>query len=203
MKLLAFTDTHSSKKCLLRIKEKAEKYNPDFLICCGDLSMFTKGLDEAASLLNSLKIKTLIIPGNHETPEDIKKICAKYRNLINIHRAEFICNDYSFFGWGAGGFSFIDEEFERLANQFKNSFDKKRKLIFITHAPIYNTKLDDLSANGVGHRGCKSTRKFVDELKPVLVLCGHFHETFRKQDKINKTLLVNPGPDGMLIELKE
>ena len=88
-----------------------------------------------------------------------------------------------------------------LAKQFKKVFSKKRKLIFVTHAPIYGTRLDDLRVNGLGHRGCKSTRKFVDEMNPVLVLCGHFHENFRKQDKIKNTLIINPGPDGTIINV--
>ncbi len=201
MKLLAFTDVHSRESCLNKIKEKALKHEPDLLVCCGDLSIFTKGLNEGAKFLNKLNIKTLIIPGNHETPEDIKKICSNYRNLIPLHKGEFIYKEYSFFGWGTGGFSYIEEEFERIIKQFKKTYDKTKKLIFITHAPPYKTKLDDLTINGVGHRGCKSTRNFIDEVQPLLVLCGHFHENFRKQDKINKTLIVNPGPDGMMVEL--
>ncbi len=201
MKILAFTDVHASRACLSKIKAKAEKHKPDFLVCAGDISMFTKGLDEGCSLLNGLGIKTLIIPGNHETPEDIKKVCSKYKNLINIHSGEFIHGEFSFFGWGTGGFSFVEEVFERIAGQFKKTFDKKRKLVFVTHAPIYGTNLDDLSMNGLGHRGCKSTRKFVDEIHPALVICGHFHENFRKQDKIKNTLIINPGPDGTMIEI--
>src|SRR3989338_149168 len=201
MRLLAFKDTHANKTALNRIIAKAEKYKPDFMVCAGDISMFTKGLDKCCAILNKLNIKILIIPGNHETPEDIKSVCSKYPNFINIHSGEFSYNDFSFFGWGTGGFSFVEEGFERIAKQFKKVFSKKRKLIFVTHAPIYGTRLDDLRVNGLGHRGCKSTRKFVDEMNPVLVLCGHFHENFRKQDKIKNTLIINPGPDGTIINV--
>jgi len=38
-------------------------------------------------------------------------------------------------------------------------------------------------------------------MNPVLVLCGHFHENFRKQDKIKNTLIINPGPDGTIINV--
>ena len=198
MKLLAFTDVHQNKKALLNIKEKARREKPDFLVCCGDLSIFGNGLEESAKFLNNLNIKTLIIPGNHETPEEIKELCLENKNFINIHQGAYEYHNYIFFGWGTGGFSSREEKFERIAKQFKKSYEKTKKLIFITHAPIYNTKLDHLS---MGHRGCKSTREFVEETNPVLVLCGHFHEKFRKQDKIGKTLIVNPGDDGMIIEL--
>ena len=198
MKLLAFTDTHLNKTALNRIKAKSLKYKPELLICCGDISIFGSGLEKAAKFINNLNTKTLIIPGNHESPEEIKEICSKYKNLINLHRGVYEYKNFLFFGWGTGGFSFIEEEFEKIAKQFKKSYDKNKKIIFITHAPIYNTKLDDLP---MGHRGCKSTRKFIEDTAPILTLCGHFHENFKKQDKIKKTLIINPGPDGMLIEI--
>ena len=199
MNILAFTDVHANKIFLNSIREKAVKGKPDLLVCCGDLSIFGSGLEESANFLNKLNIKTLIIPGNHESPEEIKEICSKNKNIINIHQGLYEFGNYNFFGWGTGGFSFIEEKFERIAKQFKKNYDKNKKLIFVTHAPVYNTKLDNLS---LGHRGCKSTRKFIEEVQPVLTLCGHFHENFKKHDKINKTLIVNPGPDGLLIEIK-
>lgn len=199
MKILAFTDVHADKNAILKIKDKAVRYKPDFLVCCGDLSLFGKGLEEGARFLDSLGIKTLMIPGNHETPEEIKDICSKNKNIINIHQGAYDYEDYILFGWGTGGFSFVEDKFERIAKQFIKTYDKNKKLIFITHAPIYGTNLDLLS---MGHRGCKSTRDFIEEVQPVLVLCGHFHENFKKQDKIKKTLIVNPGDDGMFLELK-
>ena len=35
-----------------------------------------------------------------------------------------------------------------------------------------------------------------------LVVCGHLHENARKQDKIGKTLIINPGAVGAIVELK-
>ena len=198
MKILAFTDSHSNRLVLNAIKSKAIKEKPDLVICCGDISMFGNGLEAVARFLNDLNIKTLIIPGNHESEEEIKMICNKNKNLINLHKGLYEVKEFQILGWGTGGFSFIEEEFERLSKQFKRSLDKNKKLILVTHAPIYGTKLDLLS---FGHRGCKSTRKFVEETQPVLTLCGHFHENFDKQDKINKTLIINPGPEGTIIEI--
>ncbi len=198
MKILAFTDTHSNKYLLNLIKQKTIKEKPELVICCGDLSIFSNGLKESAKFLNNLNIPTLIIPGNHESEEEIKDICNKNKNLINIHKGLYEMGNFQFLGWGTGGFSFIEEEFERLSKKFKKSLNPKKKFIFVTHAPIYGTKLDLLS---FGHRGCKSTRKFIEETQPILTLCGHFHENFNKQDKINKTLITNPGPDGTIINI--
>ncbi|MBS3168277.1 metallophosphoesterase [Candidatus Woesearchaeota archaeon] len=198
MLLLAFTDVHMRKSSLDKIKEKAIKHKPDFLISCGDLSNFGNGLEKAAKFLNDLKIKTLMIPSNHESPEQVKKVCEKYENLIYLHKGMYEHEDFVFFGFGNEGFSYVDEDFEPIAKQFKKDYNKNKILIFITHAPIYNTKLDKLE---MGHRGSKSSRKFIEEVQPFITLCGHFHETFGKQDKINQTTIINPGPDGIIIEI--
>lgn len=199
MKLLAFVDPHLNKIALNKIKEKAIKHKPDLLVCCGDITFFGQGLDKVGKFLNDLNIKILIIPGNHESTQEIKSLCSKYKNLINIHKGLFQYKEFSFFGWGTGGFSYIEEEFERLVKQFKKEVPKIKKLIFVTHAPIHGTSTDVLSNK---HLGCKSTRKFIEDFQPVLVLCGHFHETFNKQDKIKKSLILNPGPFGTIIEIK-
>ena len=198
MKLLAFTDVHVNQASYQKIKVKALQYKPDLMVCCGDISIFGSYLDITTKFLDALNIPTLIIPGNHESPSELKSLCSKYKNLIYLHKGSYEIGDYLFFGWGTGGFSFIEKEFEVLAEKFKKTYDKKKKLIFITHAPIYGTKIDLLS---MGHRGCKSTRKFIEETNPILTLCGHFHETFHQKDKVKKTLIINPGNDGEIIKI--
>jgi Icc-related predicted phosphoesterase len=75
---------------------------------------------------------------------------------------------------------------------------KKDKVILVTHAPPYNTKVDRINGNLCGN---KSIRNFISEVKPVLAVCGHLHETAGKRDKIGKTLVINPGYKGMVIDL--
>ena len=35
-----------------------------------------------------------------------------------------------------------------------------------------------------------------------MLLCGHLHENFNKKDKLNKTILINPGPNGEMITIQ-
>ena len=84
MKILAFTDTHADIEDLDKIKAKALKEKPDLLICCGDISVFGNGLNFALSFINDLKIKTLIVKGNHETAKALESACSKFKNLINL-----------------------------------------------------------------------------------------------------------------------
>jgi Icc-related predicted phosphoesterase len=101
-------------------------------------------------------------------------------------------------GYGGGGFSFIDKKFEKIAKRFKKLIKKDDKIILVSHAPPYGTKVDMI---GREHCGNKSIRKFVDKEKPDLVICGHLHECAGKEDKIGKTRIVNPSYKGKVIEI--
>jgi len=52
-----------------------------------------------------------------------------------------------------------------------------------------------------GHVGCKSIREFIEENNILLSVCGHIHETFGGANHIGRTLVVNPGPLGRIIEI--
>ena len=198
MKIFAFTDNHADIKCLEEIKRKVAREKPDLIICCGDISIFGKGLNFACSIINDLGIKTLIIPGNHETPNDIIKVCSRFKNLVDLHCKALSFNEFIFFGYGTGGFAAVDKNLEKIYPKFLKCLDRNKKLVFVTHAPIFNTRLDNL--NDI-HVGCKTSRNFIEKAKPVLVLCGHIHENEKKKDKIGNSMIINPGPDGMIIEL--
>lgn len=198
MKLLAFVDVHGNRKAIKRLIESVKIDNPDYLVCAGDLTNFSYDLEEIIKLLNTIKKPILIIPGNHEDGNELKSLCKKYHNLIYLHKNIYRINGYTFIGCGGGGFSFEDHEFEEFVKKFKSDIKKDDKIILITHAPIYGTKVDIIP--GLGHRGCKSYRKFVDIFKPIIAVCGHFHETEGKFDELDKSLIVNPGQFGKIIE---
>ena len=198
MKILAFTDIHADPSSFKILRKKVEKENPDLVVCCGDISNFGIDLDFAVKQILLLNRKTLLIPGNHETEKEIQQISERNEKIINLHNHFFEHNDLVFYGYGTGGFTRIDEKFERMISSVIKKIPKKKKLIFVTHAPLYNTLLDKLPA---GHHGNKTTRKFVEITKPILVLSGHFHENEKKEDKIGNSRIINPGHDGTIIEL--
>ena len=200
MKLLAFTDLHLSSVAFRKIKSKVKKQKPDLLISAGDLTIFEHGLDFILSKLNRLNVKTLLIHGNHETASVMKKLCKKYKNLAFIHKKQYRHNGHTFLGYGGGGFSIVDQGFYSTGKKFqriiKNS--KGKKIIFITHAPPYKTKLDLIVGS---HCGNKTFRNFVSKNKIDLYICGHLHENFGEKDHIKKTHIVNPGPYGKIIKI--
>lgn len=199
MKLLAFTDLHLSSVAFKKIKEKVKKQKPDLLICAGDISIFEQGLDFILNKLNRLRKKILIINGNHETDKVMKKLCGNYDNLIFIHKKYHEQNNHIFFGYGGSGFALIEQEFYKTGEKFQKIIKKNRdkKIIFITHAPPYKTKLDLIVGS---HCGNKTFRNFIVRNKVDLHICGHLHENFGKKDHIKKTHILNPGPYGKIIK---
>ena len=95
----------------------------------------------------------------------------------------------------------IDREFEKTSKTKFNKIigkNKDKKIILVTHAPPYKTNVDRIAG---GHCGNKSIRHFIDKNKIDLVVCGHLHENFGKEDKIKKTRIINPGPFGKIVEI--
>ncbi len=196
MKILAFTDIHSNKKHIDVVKEKSKKYDPDLLICSGDLTYFGLKLNFVLKLLNSIKKPIILIHGNHDDKDELKILCSEYDNLIYLHKEVYDFGEYRFIGYGGLGFSRTTKDLEKfvLSKRLKN---KKHVLVF--HQPPYGTNLDNISS--VGHVGNKSITKVIKSVKPNLALSGHIHETFNKRDKIGNSILINPGQKGKIISI--
>lgn len=197
MKILAFVDMHGSLGALKKIKKQAKK--ADIIVCAGDLTIFGQGIDYFLGKLNKLNKPTLMIPGNHEEEEELKKWCSKYKNITFLHARGYKEGEYFFLGYGGGGFSMRDKAFEKLSKQFGERIKKlgNPKTILITHAPPYKTKIDLIMKEPCGN---KSIKNFIKKVNPiVLVVSGHLHENAGKEDKLGKTRIINPGPYGKLI----
>ena len=197
MKLFIFTDTHGNKKVISSLIRKIQISNPDIVICAGDLTNFSVGLQKLLNMFGKTNLPLLIIPGNHETNPDLTKACQKTKFAVNIHKKIYSVNNYLFFGFGLGGFERKNPELEKLTPKIKKAA-RGKKLILVTHQPPYKTKLDKLQS---GYAGNKSIRKLIKKIKPAIAICGHLHENENKKDEISSTLIINPGYKGKIIEI--
>ena len=91
-----------------------------------------------------------------------------------------------------------DKEFRDMAKIWNKKL-KNHRVIFITHGPPYKTKLDKLHGSHVGN---KDYLYFVKEFQPALYISGHLHENAGKIDKLGRTICVNPGWEGKVLEIK-
>lgn len=193
MKILAFVDMHGSKGAMAKIEETVKKENVDYIICGGDLTIFGDNYEKIMKRLDSIGKPVLFIHGNHESENKTRKLCKQTKNIIFMHKNTLIDGDYMFVGWGGGGFSKRDREFEEWVRKEFPKADIGKKVVLVTHAPPLDTKLDRIWDESAG---CKSIRIFIEKVKPVIAISGHLHENFGKEDKIGPTRIVNPGPAG-------
>ncbi len=203
MKILTFIDTHGSGQDMRLLKEKAK--DVDLILCGGDITIFEHHLNMILKDMDSFNKKIYIIHGNHESASTMKESCAILKNVEFLDKQGFIIDDYAFFCGGGGGFSKFDEPFHKKFVSFiedvkKRELKEKRhfKLIVMSHAPPFETNLDDLGY----HVGCKSYTTIINEYQPALYICGHIHETAGIVEHIGKTIAINPGPEGMIVDLK-
>ncbi len=198
MKFLTFVDVHEDQQTLKRLLARAQEPDVDFVVCAGDFSTFGRGMGWVLEQFNALKKPFYVIPGNHEEQEGQLDLVKKYSFCHILHKQAIPIGDFMFLGYGGGGFAQEDPVFRKIARQWYGSY-KEQKVVLVTHGPPFSTTLDLL---GQRHVGNKDYRKFIERMNPRLVIAGHLHETAGATDTIGKTKLVNPGWEGMVIELK-
>ena len=164
MKILAFGDLHGN---YLKVLDYLNNNNLDLIIITGDITNF----------------------GPAELGEEIL-------NEIS-HGRSVIIKDIGICGFGGSNPTPFNTplEFEEIqiyeeARKVFEIVSKQRILLFITHAPPYGTKTDQLTSGD--HVGSKSIRKIIEEFQPTLNICGHIHES-KGVDKIGITQVINPG----------
>jgi uncharacterized protein len=202
MKVLFFVDTHGSSGSMHRLNEKSK--DADILVCAGDFTIFENDMSIILRELNNIGKPVLLIHGNHETSSSVMMECEQLKNLHFIHRNYYISEDVIFYGFGGGGFSIRDESFKReselFASELKKTSEKdgkKYRIVLVTHAPPYGTRLDDLGES-VGNR---DIREFIQRHQPIVAVSGHIHENSGAEDIIDSTKVLNPGSGGKLLDL--
>jgi len=90
-------------------------------------------------------------------------------------------------------FSLLCKKFDKL---FALAKKRKQKVIFLTHNPPIDTKLDRINykaspAHGK-HFGSQLSRKMIEKHKPLICICGHMHEN-RGLTKLKTTTCFNAG----------
>jgi uncharacterized protein len=197
MKIVAFGDSHGDYFVLEYVRELADL--ADLSVCLGDFSIFSNEVEHIIPYLSEIHNDLLLIHGNHEDKDEIKELCERYKGIEFIHEKIVRRGEYVFLGYGGDGFSKRDKNFEAFIKKHKKELEQEKKLVFVFHGPPKDTLLDNPHDNY--HSGSESYREAIEELQPLLVLSGHIHEGEHLVDTIGQSILINPGPDGELIDL--
>lgn len=193
MRILAFTDIHSSYSRVLEIM-KSEK--SDLVILGGDLTNVgtVQEVESAIGQLQTLSPQLLCVAGNMDLPQH-DNIFSKLN--VSIHGKGLIINELGVFGVSGAPVSplhtpyEVDEEViaEKIAKGYKEILNAKTKIL-VSHAPPYGTKVDIVHAGF--HAGSAAVRDFIEDHNVDIVICGHIHEA-RGQDVLGKTKIINCG----------
>lgn len=198
--IIAGADFHGSRRAFEAFAINIRESEPDLAVICGDITNFGT-VEQAKNLLTILAgagAPIIFVPGNCDPPSLTE---LNLDGLTCIHGGALIRNNLAFFGLGGGTISpfntFFEMKEEEIARTLRRCAESLYGLtgwvgtILVSHTPPKNTRLDR-TFMGI-HAGSMSVRRFIEEKKPLLALCGHIHEA-RGIDRIGDTVIVNPGP---------
>ncbi len=198
MRIFACTDIHERMELIKRFERIIKQEEIDVFICAGDFTIFDRSTKRVLEAFNNLKVPVVFIHGNHEDELGVRKLLKQFPNLHFVHATPFEFKGFTFLGFGGGGFNRIEPEYDQIAKKHKNAFHEKTILLF--HPPPYNTSLDAREEDW--HVGVQTINDIIRAKQPLLAFCGHIHECFHLRDEIGSTIIINPGPDGEVIELE-
>lgn len=200
MKLLLFSDIHTNKNyCENLFKMSAEA---DLLIGAGDFGSLRTGINKVIGWLSIIKKPAIVVPGNAESFDELKKACKVWSSAIPLHGNGIEIDGNVFFGLGGGipvtpfgswSYDFTEDEAKTLLDNCPPN------VVLISHSPPYG--FVDISSRG-SHLGSHAIRKFLEEKTPKLVICGHIHESGGKTAMYENIVILNAGPEGMYYEME-
>jgi uncharacterized protein len=197
MKILIFSDTHGDLRSLETIVARPA----DLYIAAGDLSNFGKMLDRCGEILKPLGDCLLVLPGNHETHEQTKAFCNRF-GFVDFHRRLRKIGDSNWAGLGYSNITPFKTPGEYSETEIAGAlaaFDGIAQLHLVVHFPPYDTKLDEYAPGQ--HAGSPALRTWIEREKPVILLCGHIHETAGMSDRLGSTQCFNVGKQGYMLEV--
>lgn len=147
MRILACADLHGQPERIARVRTLAAEHTPEVVLLPGDLTHAGQG-EDALTLLHTLGVPVLAIPGNMDGPRAVAEITS--------HGSLF------------GGDPVV------IGGVFFGGPEVTRCEVLVTHEPPAGTL--DVAASGE-HIGSRAVQDLVARLHPRLLTCGHVHES--------------------------
>jgi Icc-related predicted phosphoesterase len=197
LKLLLFSDIHNDWKTLERILG----VEADYYISAGDQVSWARGLDRCGEILKTRGDRVWVLPGNHESAEQISQMCAQH-GLNDFHERHFEVGRWHVAGLGYSSptpFDTPGEYSEAELGRRLAPFAALDPLVMVCHAPPRDTKLDQVRP-GL-HAGSTAVREFIEKHQPAYFFCGHIHEAEGVEIQMGKTCARNLGKKARMLEL--
>lgn len=198
-RLLIFSDIHNDARAL----ERLMAVEADYYIAAGDLVSWARGLDKMGEVMKRRAGKVWVLPGNHESTQDISSFCKRF----GFHDFQGGTMDVAGVYVAGLGYStptpfdtpgeYSEQEMASRLEKFENL----KPLVLVCHAPPLNTALDRIK-EGL-HAGSQAVRDFIEARQPSHFFCGHIHEAEGAVVQMGVTRAQNVGKTGYMLELGE
>jgi Icc-related predicted phosphoesterase len=193
MRLLCITDLHGDPRALERIIDAAG--DVDVLLLGGDITHFgTPNIAEDIVRRAQRRCpQVMAVAGNC----DSRAIDDRLVELgISLFRRGIQHEGVGFYGvsamppWMGNMYELSEEEIGDALRAGRQLLEGCELEVVLSHTPPRDTQLDCTRSGQ--HVGSSSVRRFVEQVQPALVVCGHIHES-RGIDKLGPSTLVNCG----------
>lgn len=196
MKLLVSSDFHGRELPAITISRIARDEGCDAIVVCGDIAD-GPSIPIASRILTYLtesNVPVFCVPGNMDSPSLALSI--NITGVRCLHGTYTMLNNVVFAGVGGATISPFNTPLELPEGEFRNLLDKafppsSNSIVLITHCPPRNTAIDKTRFGT--HAGSIELKRIIEVKQPIASFSGHIHEA-RGIDKINRTVIVNPGP---------
>jgi Icc-related predicted phosphoesterase len=198
MRLLLFSDLHRDTAAARNLVEMSREV--DAVVGAGDFATMRKGIREIINALAAIERPTILVPGNSESYEELAAACERWPAATVLHGSGTKVDGINF--WGVGGaipitpfvswsYDFSEDDGRRLLA------DCPPGAILVSHSPPKGAV--DKSSRGQS-LGSEAVLEAVERSQPLLVVCGHIHDSSGQCELIGNTPVVNAGPRGILRE---
>ncbi len=197
MRLQIFSDVHNDWKTL----EHLLSVEADYYIAAGDQITWSKGIERCGEILRSRGDKVYVLPGNHESAEQVAGMCARH-GLHDFHERHFQAGRWHVAGLGYSNptpFNTPGEYSEPQIGDRLARFAELDPLVLICHAPPCDTVLDQIRP-GL-HAGSRAIANFIARSQPAYFFSGHIHEAEGASFDLGRTRARSVGKKGYLLEL--
>lgn len=173
----------------------------DAYFCAGDLVNMAENMAAAGEILRPKATRTYIIPGNHESAEQIAEFCREY-GLLDLHGRSVLLEGVHVAALGYSNITPFHTPGEYAEPDFAERlepFAALCPLVLVCHCPPKDTPFDR-AGEGL-HFGSPAIRAFVDRVQPARFFCGHIHEAAGAEAFLGHTPGLNLGKRGYLLDL--
>ena len=201
MRLLLASDLHRSLRAARSLVERSSDF--DVVIVAGDLATTRRGLTPVVEALSEITTPTVLVCGNSESAGELRAACEAWPAARVLPGASTTIEGVPFFGLGGavpltpfGSWSFdLDETTaaELLAPLEPDS-------VLVTHSPPLGHCDRDTNGRSLGSR---SVLDAIVNTSPLLVVCGHIHESWGETSTVHRTTIINAGPTGLAFDLDD